>query len=368
MSDIKNDKYYSLRKTKMKKIKLTLFIAVIGLLFVSCQRDITEPVISSSPSKSTLADLSFTVAFTVNNADSLIRFSWSAADFGFASSTSYSVQLSPKNDFSSNVATVLTTQKLSGTYKVGDLNTLLLAWNYAIGTAVTVYYRIGASVSSNVATVYTDTKSKSFTPYDAVINYPMVYVPGAYQGWSPGAENGRLYSYGFNSQYAGILRIKDGTNAASGFKITVNPNWNGPNYGGTLTKTGNNYSGTLDASGNDFSVSAGTYAVVVDINAKTITLTKTDDWGIIGDAVPTTGWSSSAPMFYNGQRKMWEITTNLVVGAFKFRANDAWDLNYGSNAADGNLQAGGKDIPLATAGNYTIRFDPVKLTYTVKKN
>ncbi len=351
----------------MKKITLTLFVAMIGLLLSSCERDITEPVISSSPSKSTLADLSFTVAFTVNNADSLIRFSWSAADFGFASSTSYSVQLSPKSDFSSNVATILTTQKLSGTYKVGELNTLLLAWNYAIGTAVTVYYRIGASVSSNVATVYTDTKSKSFTPYDAVINYPMVYVPGAYQGWSPGAENGRLYSYGFNSQYAGIIRIKDGTNAASGFKITVNPNWNGPNYGGTLTKTGNNYSGTLDASGNDFSVIAGTYAVAVDINAKTITLTKTDDWGVIGSATAG-GWGASTPMFYNGQRKMWEITANFTAGEFKFRANDAWDLNYGDGGNGTLSSSNAPNLKLDAAGNYTIRFDPVKLTYTVKKN
>ncbi|MHB8906449.1 MAG: SusE domain-containing protein [Melioribacteraceae bacterium] len=353
----------------MKKIKITLtiFIAALGFLLSSCARDITEPTISSSPTKSTLADLSLTVAFTVNNADSLITFSWSAADFGFSSSTSYALQLSPKSDFSSNVATLFTTQKSKGMAKVGDINTLILSWNYAIGTPVTVYYRIAASVSSSVATVYSDTKTKSFTPYDAVINYPMIYVPGAYQGWSPGADNGRLYSYGFNSQYAGIIRIKDGTNAASEFKITVNPNWNGPNYGGTLTKTGNNYAGTLDANGGNFSVSAGTYAMVVDVNAKTITLTKTDDWGLIGDATPG-GWSTSTPMFYNGQRKMWEITTNLTAGSFKFRANDAWDLNYGDTGADGTLNAGGDNIAIATAGNYLIRFDPVKLTYTVKKN
>ena len=80
----------------------------------------------------------------------------------------------------------------------------------------------------------------------------MVYVPGGYQGWSPGAENGRLYSYGFNSQYAGILRIKDGTNASSGFKVTLVANWNGTNYGGTLTKTGDNYAGKLDGTGGDF--------------------------------------------------------------------------------------------------------------------
>ncbi|MEW6702397.1 MAG: SusE domain-containing protein, partial [Bacteroidota bacterium] len=305
--------------------------------------------------------------FTVNYADSLIKFSWSASDFGFASSTTYSLQLSPKSDFSSNVATLLTTQKLNGSVKVGDINTLILSWNYPIGTAVTVYYRIAASVSSNVATVYSDTKSKSFTPYDAVINYPMIYVPGAYQGWSPGADNGRLYSYGFNSLYQGIIRVKDGTNPTTEFKITVNPNWGGPNYGGTLTQSGNTYTGVLDPNGGNFLVKSAVYSFSVDVNAKTISMTKTDDWGIIGSATAG-GWDSDTDMFYNGQRKMWEITANFKAGEFKFRANDDWSVNYGDTGADGTLNAGGDNIKLTADGNYTIRFDPVKLTYTVKKN
>ncbi len=350
----------------MKKLLLTS-LAALGLLLVSCSRDITEPVMSSSPSKPAASDVALSAAFTVANADSLLRFSWGAADFGFASSTTYTVQMSPKSDFSANVANVITTQKLNGTYKVGDMNTLILAWNYQIGTAVTVYYRVAASIGSNVATVYSDAKSKSFTPYDAVINYPMIYVPGSYQGWSPGAEIGRLYSYGFNTTYGGILRLKNGADATIEFKVTVNPNWNGPNYGGTLTKTGNNYAGTLDPSGNNFAASPACYVFSVDVNTKAITLTKTDDWGIIGDATPG-GWGASTPMNYNGQRKVWEITANFTAGSYKFRANDAWDVNYGDNGADGTLEQGGANISLSAAGNYTIRFDPVKLTYTVKKN
>ncbi|OGU84275.1 MAG: hypothetical protein A2W11_01970 [Ignavibacteria bacterium RBG_16_35_7] len=351
----------------MKKIKLTLFVAMFGLLFASCKSDINEPVISSNPSAPTEADLSYTGQFNLNYADSLITFSWSAANFGLSLSITYAVQLSSTSDFSSNVATLITTQKLSGSAKVSDINALILAWNYAIGTPVKVYYRVAASVSPNVETAYSTAKSTDLTPYEALINYPMIYVPGAYQGWSPGAENGRLFSYGFNSQYDGIVRIIDGTNAASEFKITLVPNWDGTNYGGTLTKTGDNYSGTLDPNGGNFSVSAGVYAITVDVNALTISLTKTDDWGIIGSATAN-GWNSDTDMFYNGQRKVWEITANLTAGEFKFRANDAWDLNYGDTGADGSLEAGGDNIAIATAGNYTIRFDPVKLTYTVKKN
>lgn len=341
---------------------------MLGLLLVSCKSDITEPTISSNPAKPTVADLTFTGQFNMNYADSLIKFSWSAADFGYAASITYIVQVSPTSDFSNNVANLITTQKLTGTTKVIDLNTLILAWNFAIGTNVTVHYRISASVGSTVTPVYSNVKSSNFTPFEAIINYPMVYVPGSYQGWAPGAENGRLYSYNFNSQYGGIVRLINGTNATTEFKITNAPDWNHTNWGGTLTQTGSNYSGTLDASGGNFLVNAACYVLAVDVNALTISLTKTEDWGIIGSAVPPFNWSVDVDMFYNGQRKMWEITADFNAGEFKFRANDDWAVNYGDNGADGSLEQGGANITLTTAGNYTIRFDPVKLTYTVKKN
>jgi hypothetical protein len=351
---------------KKMKITLTVMIAVFAFLLVACDRDITEPVISSNPTQPAQSDLSLTVSFDVNHADSLVRFTWAAADFGFPASTTYTVEVSPTSDFTANVSTLLTTQKLTGTAKVGDLNALILSWGYEIGSAVTVYYRTAASVSSNVAAAYSAVKSKVLTPYDAVINYPMLYVPGAYQGWSPGAENGRLYSYGFNTTYTNIIRIIDGTNASSNFKITPAPNWDN-DWGGTLVKTGNNYSGTLVAKGSDMNVAAACYVVTFNTATLAVTLTKTDDWGVIGSATAD-GWNSDQNMFYNGQRKVWEITADFVVGEFKFRANNGWDTNYGDTGNDGTLNAGGDNIPITTAGNYTIRFDPEALKYTIKKN
>jgi len=352
----------------MKNITMLVLLTALGLLFASCTSDISEPKMSSNPTTPTVANVALPDSFIVSRADSLIRFSWSAADFGFASSTTYMVQVSDSSSFSGHVSNLFSTQNLSGGAKVSDVNTLVLSWNYAIGKPVTVYYRVTASVVSSVAPVYSSAKSTTLTPYDAVINYPMVYVPGSYQGWSPGATNGRLYSYGFNSQYSGIVRIIDATASSAQFKITSNPDWNHTSWGGTLTASGNNYSGSLNPAGDNFQVNNACYAITVDVTALTISLTKTDDWGIIGSAVPPYDWSKSVPMFYNGQRKLWEITADFHAGDIKFRANDAWTLSYGSNANDGNLQSGGANIPLATAGNYTIRFDPVKLTYTVKKN
>ncbi len=353
----------------MKKIKLItlLFIISLGLLLVSCKTDITKPVLNSSPGAPALSDLALTVDFTVNNADSTIKFSWTAANYGFAASVDYVVEVSPTNDFSSNVAQLIKTQALTGTAKISDINTLLISWNDPIGTAATLYYRVSASLNgTTISPIYSTIKTKSLTPYDAVINYPMVYVPGSYQGWSPGGVYSELYSYGFNSTYQGIIRLIDTTGTSAQFKVTSDPDWNHTNWGGILTQSGNNYTGTLDPSGNNFEVANACYSITVDVNAKTISLNQTDDWGIIGDF---NSWSTSVPLNYNGQRKMWEISYTFAgATTFKFRANNAWDLNYGSNNNDGNLDSGGSNIPIPAAGNYTIRFDPVKLTYTIMQN
>lgn len=335
-------------------------------MFISCERDITEPRISSDPTAPTLADLSYSGEFNMENADEPVTFSWTEADFGFQSSTTYGVELAPVSDFSSDVATLFTTQEMEGSATVNDLNNLILSWNNAIGEPATVYYRVYATVNPT-ATVYSEVKSEVFTPFETLIDYPMIYVPGAYQGWAPGEENGRLFSYGFNSLYEGIIRLVDADNPTVEFKITPAPNWDN-DWGGSLTKSGDDYSGELVPTGSNFQVDAGVYEFDVDVNALTISLTKTDDWGIIGSAVPPYDWSADVDMFYNGQRKMWEITADFEAGEFKFRANDDWALNYGDTGADGSLDAGGDNMVLSEAGNYTIRFDPVNLTYTVTKN
>ena len=124
----------------MKKIKLTLFIALLGVLLASCKRDITEPVISSNPAKPAISDLTLNVAFTMANADSLVKFSWAAVDYGFASSITYTLQISPNSDFSGSVADLIKTQKLTGTAKVSDINSAILSWNKDVPSNMT-YFR-----------------------------------------------------------------------------------------------------------------------------------------------------------------------------------------------------------------------------------
>jgi hypothetical protein len=347
----------------MKKIKLIIFLASIALLFVSCSRNITEPTINSSPTKPAQTTVAFnSTVFDKFHMDSLVTFSWKPVDFGFQASVAYAVQASNKQDFSANLVTILNSTNLSGTASFKNINGDLLGWNGQVGTAFTVYFRVMASVSSNVAPVYSDVFSKSFTTFD--MSYPIAYLAGDFQGWAP-AAGPYLYSYAFNTTFSSIVRLNSGS-ATTQVKICQNPNWD-VNWGSDLTANGTSYTGHLVTNGNNMVVNSGCYIMTADLTALTVSFTKTDDWGIIGDATPG-GWGASTPMTYDGKNKIWTVTLDLTAATVKFRANDAWDLNYGSNANDGTLQPGGSNIPIASAGNYTVTFDPSKLTYTVKKN
>lgn len=341
---------------------------ILGILFVSsCSEDdkITynpdnvDAPLMVSPSDDDMD-------FTKEDADELVTFSWSKADVGFNAATNYDVEFSIDNTFEEAKRLVSTgTEEVD--VKVSEINNLLISLGYAPAESGQLFVRVVASINDNVDPIISATKEYTVVAYETLIDYPMIYVPGAYQGWSPGAENGRLFSYEFNDIYEGIIRITETVDNNGEFKITEGPNWD-VNYGGVLVQAGDNYSGTLDGAAGNMMVTPGTYKFTVNMADKTIELEKTDDWGIIGGAVPPYDWSVDVDLFYNGQRQMWEITTDFGEGDFKFRANDGWDFNLGSNDADGTLQSGGSNIPLPGAGNYTIRMNPDQLVYSVQEN
>ena len=68
----------------------------------------------------------------------------------------------------------------------------------------------------------------------------------------------------------------------------------------------------------------------------------------------------------------WKVTLQLAAGEIKFRANDAWDFNYGDNEGDGVPDEGGSNIVVEEAGNYTVTLNlsagAGNYTYLIKKN
>ena len=75
----------------------------------------------------------------------------------------------------------------------------------------------------------------------------------------------------------------------------------------------------------------GFYKVDVDLTSQALTYTAINRVGVIGSATAG-GWDSDQAMTYNATDKCWEIKgITLTEGEIKFRANEAWDLDWGGN-------------------------------------
>ena len=166
------------------------------------------------------------------------------------------------------------------------------------------------------------------------VGKPILYMAGDANGW----------------KQIDVLNSEDGVNFKgymylnqNGFKFCTQPNWDGTNYGGAFF--GESEDNIM------MTQKAGFYQVDVDLSAKTYTLTPFTI-GIIGNATPS-GWDSDTDMTYNPEERCWEIKgVELSDGEMKFRANDAWALNWGGELD--NLKQDDPNIAVA-AGTYDIK-------------
>lgn len=146
---------------------------------------------------------------------------------------------------------------------------------------------------------------------------------------------------------------------AGSFKFRANHSWD-YNYGS------DNNDGTLQAGGANIPDTVESdYAITLDLSHPNAYTYSANRWGLIGDATPD-GWNSDQNMTWDATNKVFSVTLDLVAGSIKFRANDGWDINYGGDL--NALTAGGANIAIAVAGNYTVTFDPWGLKATVTKN
>lgn len=85
--------------------------------------------------------------------------------------------------------------------------------------------------------------------------------------------------------------------------------------------------------------------------------------GIIGTATPG-GWGSDTPMVQDAMNQdLWTLNITLVDGEAKFRANGAWDINWGDTAFPiGTGTQNGPNIPVP-AGTYSISFNSATGAY-----
>lgn len=87
--------------------------------------------------------------------------------------------------------------------------------------------------------------------------------------------------------------------------------------------------------------------------------------GVIGSATAG-GWDAETPLTRDsGNPDLWKGTVTLTVGELKFRANNAWAINWGGGEFPSDTATvNGDNIAVPTAGDYLVSFNTRTLIYT----
>jgi len=289
-----------------------------------------------------------------------LTFVGTAVDPGFVASANYVLQAGAAGtNFAAPVVILTATNDTQMKISVSDLNGLLLK-KFPADAVSSIDFRIistlvqtaGVGITPFVYTSAVKTASVS------VYGLPRLNLVGA------GVTEGIQSALG-DGNYTGYVKL----DATKPFTL-VNPD-NGTVYGASGAALAVNGAGITAAT-------SGWYIMSVSVTGKTFSLTPYMI-GVIGDATPNAWNSPDTKMDYNSATGLWYITLNLTAGGIKIRANDAWglvNLGLGDATHTGysltNLWNNGssQNIPIATAGNYTIQVNIGTSTYsmTITKN
>ncbi|SHF94736.1 protein of unknown function [Flavobacterium fluvii] len=351
----------------MKNILKTTIFAFLLIALGSCENDI-EAVATPQSGAKLLSPASGTELVLMQSRENEVvtTLVWDYSDFGVETAATYTVEIAKAGtEFAAPIAAGTTTDRfLSWTHK--ELNGLLSANGFPpfVQSSVDVRIKAALGTAANAIVQYSNVIILKVTPYTSEL--PQLAVPGNHQGWNP-VTAPRIASSAFGkTDYEGYIWL-DGEHKFVAPDAAGVYDWNkGPDYGDDGTFTGK----LVEKDEKNLTVTAGYYFINADTKALTYKETRTV-WGIIGDATPG-GWDNSTPMTYNSTTKVWTVTVNLTDKQIKFRANNAWDINYGDTGADGKLEFNSPDnIKVAAAGNYTVTLDlstPRSYKYTLTKN
>lgn len=311
------------------KNKIWILLTIVGLTtLISCEKDETKIYVSASPTAPTLTLPSDNIVLKRTEASDTLAFTGALADYGFVAAESYKLEvISATGSFNSPTVVASTTNVNSFKISVGDFNAKMLSVPLNADETATIKVRVTSYGLPGVEDQHSSEMTMTVTPY----GYPKLVLS------TTPVQN--IYSKLGDGNYTGFAKLP----ASTPFTMT-DPDA-GKVYGGS--------NGVLVENGDSFSVpTEGWYK----ISASTVDMgytIKSFMIGLVGSATPN-GWNApDLKMDYDAVGNYWYITADLIVGAVKFRMNDDWGWNLGGDV--NGLSQGGADIPIAEAGNYTVK-------------
>ncbi|MGG9972216.1 SusE domain-containing protein [Ferruginibacter sp. SUN002] len=383
----------------MKKIFNRFFVVSCTLvLLASCKKEGAKDLVDGSFPDNALSSSTNTIVLSQASESAVAAtFNWLASSYGpYALVGTYTLQIDIGTDgWATPLEFTLTRDSLEKKVIGKVLNDFLTAKGFTAGTPSTFLARVKSDISqyngsaSSIETVYSNTLTITATTYATTLppSNGYLYVVGGYQSWDP--SSAPKINEAKPKKFEGFINFP-ASSSDFYFKYTSAPDWDHTNYGNSSTNgIFTIYVNPITPDPPAMAVpSAGYYYLTANIDpaVKAWTATKTT-WSIIGDATAggnASGWNTDIPMTYDAGTKKWTVTANMsATGSFKFRANNAWVLDFGiaAGAPAGKLSwsdnpllgydASINNLTVAEDGNYTITLDlsnSGNYTYTAIKN
>ncbi len=374
------------------KNKSFIFLALLGfvLVFVSCQKEETEPKYNATATVApAITNPAADAEIVLLKADSANPFmiEWSAASYtisdGVLPNVVYSLTVIQSDSSWDGAKELINTTDLSFETIVYNFNNTLFSLGITPDVPTTIKLNVNAmvmsldgpialtSVDSPEITVTVTIFEPSTPPPPAD---PSMWVPGAYQGWSP-ADAAQIWDTDGDGVFEGFVYFPEVDAFDGNFKFTANPDWvDGGNYGSDGTEFGLD---TDSGAGNLVIPEPGGYWLTCDVE-NLIWSYEAQSYGVIGSGILNGDWTEDVNMTaitapYNVVEVTIDVTESQDSGdlRFKYRMNDAWDVNYGAEEGSDILVDSGPDILMPEgAGNYTFKMDLSKpvFTYSFTKN
>lgn len=359
-------------------MKLAKYIAILAAAFsvsVACVEEL-EKVKLADPSEvisPVLASMGDSLIFNAENLASKYTFTWDAADFGVKAQINYAIEASTETAGPVEVFTGATGTKAEVAYEIIN-ERLFNGLALTAAEPVAVNFMVSAKIGEGQK-YYSEPVKVIVSVTAAEKKYPMVYVIGSFNDWADGTTQELFDFDGKDAEYSGIVGFNG--KAANGFKVRGSETgWNNElgNWGldGSIDPPAaeskeiplisDGGSADIKILSNEFysfTLVKGTPALKVNFTFNTV--------GVIGTAVG--GWDSDIDLTFDSVTQKFYADVTLAEGEMKFRANDAWDLNWGVSAegvvmTEGSLN-GGSNIKVP-AGNYRIYLNlnnPVDATF-----
>ena len=340
-------------------------IAVVSLS-AACTTDLEQVQILplDQVTAPVLEDLAFEeIVITSKNMGEKVSFAWSKADFGAQVVVSYSlaarnagneVLISSTGELKMEVAYEAINSAMALAVKDGGLG---LVPEIAADVELYIVAAVGNQrVESNAFTV-------SITPTSAEKVYPMISMPGSYQGWDPLGGFTRfevLYDFEGKGVYEGIADFGASNDTTRQWKFTKpdedgdGDGWNNGEWGQDgETVEPEAASLTLLSSGGG-NITAYTakrfYHFTLDTNSGELKHNYSfDQVGVVGAFTNWADGQDKVMKFNAAKRRFWVDIENFS-GEFKFRTDGSWTKNWGGGA----FGEEGDNLNCAEAGNYRV--------------